>query len=238
MRETVLPECDVMHQSIFSCLTAVELQLFDEHKSCLVFKKGQHIFNEGNYPLGVYCIDDGKVKLERSGDEGKMQIVRMAKAGNIIGYRALFCNEKYNATAVAIEDTNICFIPKDVFNTALQSNNHLAQSFIRLLASDLRKAEDHLTELAQNPVRERMAKALLFLKNTYGLEEDNATINIALTREEIADLVGTATETAIRLLSELKHEGVVAFCGKKIKITNMPVLIKASRCYQSEYAVY
>lgn len=228
-----LPECDVTHQSIFSCLTPIELQLFDEHKSCLVFKKGQHIFHEGNYPLGLYCIDLGKVKLEHSGDEGKMQIVRMAKAGNIIGYRALFCNEKYNASAVAIEQTNVCFIPKDIFNKVLQSNNQLAQNFIRLLATDLKKAEDHLTELAQKPVRERMAKALLFLRETYGFEEDKCTINVALTREEIADLVGTATETAIRLLSELRQDGIVEFVGKKIRITNLPLLIRTAHAYQT-----
>jgi CRP/FNR family transcriptional regulator, polysaccharide utilization system transcription regulator len=236
--DTDYPDCDVAHQSLFACLTPAELQLFDEHKSCLVFKKGQHIFNEGNYPLGVYCIDTGKVKLEHSGDEGKMQIVRMAKAGNIVGYRALFCNEKYNASAVAIEDTNICFVPKDVFNKVLESNNQLAHNFIKLLASDLRKAEDHLTELAQNPVRERMAKALLFLKETYGLEEDEATINVTLTREELADLVGTATETAIRLLSELRHDGIVEFVGKKIRISSLPRLVKAAHAYQPEYHLY
>lgn len=226
------------HQSLFACLLPEELRLFDENKSCLTFKKGQHIFNEGNYPLGVYCIDAGKVKLEHSGEEGKMQIVRMAKAGNVIGYRALFCNEKYNAGAVAIEETNICFIPKDVFTTVLASNNQLAQNFIKLLAGDLRKAEDHLTELAQKPVRERMACALLSLKETYGFETDLATINVSLTREELADLVGTATETAIRLLSELKHEGIIEFVGKKIKILDLQRLTKTAHSYQYEYQLY
>ena len=228
-------ECDVTHQSLFSCLSAEELQLFDAHKSCLFFKKGQHIFNEGNFPLGIYCVDSGKVKLEHSGDEGKMQIVRMAKPGNIIGYRALFCNEKYSASAVALESTNICFIPKDVFNEVLQSNGRLALNFVQLLATGLRKAEDRLTGLAQNPVRERMAKALLFLKETYGLEDDHATINVTLTREELADLVGTATETAIRLLSEFRNDGVVDFAGKKIKIVSLSDLIRTAHYHQSGY---
>jgi len=232
-REVEIPDCDVTHQALFSCLSKTELELFEQNKSCLFFTKGQHIFNEGHYPLGIYCIDAGKVKLEHSGEEGKMQIVRMAKAGNIIGYRALFCNEKYNASAVALEDTNICFVPKDVFTKALLSNSQLSLNFIKLLASDLRKAEDHITELAQKPVRERMARALLFLKETYGLEDDGVTINVILSREELADLVGTATETAIRLLSDLKSTGVVEFAGKKIKIVNYSSLAKAAHYYQS-----
>lgn len=233
--ETETQVCDVTHQSLFSCLSGAELDLFEESKSCLFFHKSQHIFNEGHYPLGIYCIDAGKVKLEHSGDDGKMQIVRMAKAGNIIGYRALFCCEKYNASAVALENTSICFLPKDVFIKVLISNSQLSVNFMKLLASDLRKAEDHITELAQKPVRERMARALLFLKETYGFEDDRATINVVLSREELADLVGTATETAIRLLSELKASGIVEFIGKKIKIINHSLLARAAHQYHPEY---
>ena len=231
-------ECDMTHQSICTFLSSAELQLFDERKSCLFFGKGQRIFSEGGFPLGIYCIDSGKVKLEHKGEEGKMQIVRLAKAGNIIGYRALFCNEQYNASAVALEDVHICFIPKDAFSRVLQENNRLCLHFIRLLAEDLRRAEDYLTELAQKPVRERMAKALLSLRETYGVEEDQATINIALTREELADIVGTATETAIRLLSEFRNEGMVAFVGKKIKMLNLPRMIRTARSYQAELAFF
>lgn len=204
----------------------------------MFFKKGQPVFNEGHYPLGIYCLDSGKVKLERSGEEGKMQIVRMAKPGNLIGYRALFCGEKYNASAIAIEDTNLFFISKDVFFEVMQMNNNLTMTIIKILASDLRKAEEHLTELAQKPVRERMASALLFLKKTYGLENDNATINVLLSREEIADIVGTATETAIRLLSEFKNDGIIEFIGKKIKIANFTKLDKAAHGYQSDFLFY
>lgn len=230
--EKLLPDCDVTHQSLFTCLSNPELQLFEESKSCLFFRKGQAIFAEGHYPLGVYCIDAGKVKLEHNGEEGKKQIVRMAKAGNIIGYRALLCQEKYNASAVAIEDTNVCFIPKDVFSTVLLSNNRLSHNFLQLLASDLRKAETHITELAQKTVKERIARALLFLRETYGLGADKATINVALTREELADFVGTATETAIRLLSDLKSEGIVELAGKKIRILDLAALVKAADCYE------
>jgi CRP/FNR family transcriptional regulator len=140
----------------------------------------------------------------------------------------LFCNEKYNANAVAIEDSVVYFIPKETFINALESNCKLAVNVIQLLAKDLRLAEDHLTERAQKTVRERMANAILFLSETYGFEEDNVTINVALTREEIADLVGTATETTIRLLSELKHEMVIDLVGRKIIILNKAKLYKSA----------
>lgn len=236
--ENDLSDCDVSHKRIFSTLNSEELEQLDQAKVCLFFKKGQSVFNEGSYPLGLYCLDAGKVKLEHSGDEGKMQIVRMKKAGDLLGYRALFCSEKYNASAVAIEDTNLFFIPKDTFFEVLKRNHRLSLDMLKLLAHDLRTAENHLTELAQKPVRERLAKALLFLKETYGLEQDEATINVLLSREEIADFVGTATETAIRLLSEFKQDGIIEFIGKKIRIINLRKLNNMAHYYQPGILVY
>lgn len=231
-------DCDVSHKSIFCNLTSDEIETFDKHKSCLLFKKGQQVFKEGAYPQGVFIIDSGKIKLEHSGDEGKMQIVRMAKAGDLLGYRALFCGEKYNATAVALEEANLCFIPKDIFFRVLDSNRHLSLDVIKILAKDLRNAEDHLTELAQKPVRERLAKALLSLNETYGVDHIQGTINVHLSREEIADLVGTATETAIRLLSDFRHEGIIELIGKKIKISDPDKLQKVAHYYRGEYLVH
>ena len=236
--ENELADCDVSHKRIFSTLNTEELELFDKTKVCLFFRKGQSFFNEGSYPLGLYCLDAGKVKLEHSGDEGKMQIVRMKKGGDLLGYRALFCGEKYNASAVAIEDTNLFFIPKDTVFEVLKINHRLSMDMLRLLAHDLRAAENHLTELAQKPVRERLAKALLYLKETYGLEDDQSTINVQLSREEIADLVGTATETAIRLLSEFRQEGIIELIGKKISIADKSKLIATAHYYQPEMVLY
>ncbi|MCB0700656.1 MAG: Crp/Fnr family transcriptional regulator [Chitinophagaceae bacterium] len=195
------------------------------------FKKGQVIFNEGGHPLGLFCINDGKVKLEHSGIDGKEQIVRMAKGGDVLGYRALLSSERYNATAVALDDTDVCFIPKEPFFDVLKTNPRLSLDIIKMLSTELRKAEDTITDLAQKPVRERMAEALLFLKETYGYEEDGATINVVLSREDIANLVGTATETAIRLLSEFKKDGMVESVGKKLKITDSEKLIKTANIY-------
>ncbi len=195
------------------------------------FKKGQVIFSEGGHPLGLFCINDGKVKIEHSGVDGKEQIVRMAKGGDVLGYRALLSNERYNASAVALDDTDVCFIPKDPFFNVLKTNPGLSLDIIKMLSSELRKAEETITDLAQKPVRERMAEALLFLKETYGFEEDGQTINVILSREDIANLVGTATETAIRLLSEFKKDGIVESVGKKLRIANIEKLIKTANIY-------
>jgi CRP/FNR family transcriptional regulator len=202
--------------------------VFNESKTCVSYKKGQILFHEGGHPLGMFCINQGKIKLSHSGQDGKEQIVRMAKEGDVLGYRALLSNERYNATAVALDDTEVCFIPKDAFFTVLKTNLNLSLEIIKMLALELRWAEQTITGLAQKPVRERMAEALLFLKETYGFEADEATINVTLSREDIANLVGTATETAIRLLSEFKHDKIVEFVGKKIKILDIKKLVRTA----------
>jgi len=220
--------CGARHKSIFCHLEMDELSLFNASKSCMSFKKGQIIFNEGGHPLGIFCVNNGKVKISHSGQDGKEQIVHLAKEGDVLGYRALLSAERYNASAVAIDDTDVCFIPRDAFFKVLKSSHGLSLEIIKLLATELRRAVDTITDLAQKPVRERTAEALLFLKETYGFEADGATINVILSREDIANLVGTATETAIRLLSEFKNDKIVEFVGKKIKILDVAKLIKTS----------
>ncbi|PZF71454.1 Crp/Fnr family transcriptional regulator [Taibaiella soli] len=200
-------------------------------KSGMTFRKGQIIFGEGAHPLGLYCVNNGKIKLSHRGEDGKEQIVRLSKEGDVLGYRALLTNERYNATAVALDDTDICFIPRDTFFNVLKNNPDLSFEIIKMLSTELRKAEDRITDLAQKPVRERMAEGLLFLKETYGFEADGSTINIVLSREDIANLVGTATETAIRLLSEFKNDKIVEFVGKKIRILDNERLIRTAHIY-------
>ncbi|WP_243630318.1 Crp/Fnr family transcriptional regulator [Taibaiella soli] len=223
--------CDSRSKSIFCHLRHTELEELNEMKSGMTFRKGQIIFGEGAHPLGLYCVNNGKIKLSHRGEDGKEQIVRLSKEGDVLGYRALLTNERYNATAVALDDTDICFIPRDTFFNVLKNNPDLSFEIIKMLSTELRKAEDRITDLAQKPVRERMAEGLLFLKETYGFEADGSTINIVLSREDIANLVGTATETAIRLLSEFKNDKIVEFVGKKIRILDNERLIRTAHIY-------
>ncbi|MGB0243292.1 MAG: Crp/Fnr family transcriptional regulator, partial [Bacteroidia bacterium] len=138
----------------------------------------------------------------------------------------LLGEESYNASAIVMEESGVCFIPKELFMGVLQRDGVLSMEMMKLLSSDLKHAEESVTHLAQKPVRERLAEALLFMKETYGYQSDGITIDLRITREEIANLVGTATETAIRLLSEMKNEKVVGLEGKKIQILDATQLVR------------
>ena len=220
--------CKDRFTSIFCKAEQKHLELIDNAKECSVYRKGQIVFHEGAYPFGVYCINDGKIKLSHSGDDGREQIVRLVKAGDIMGYKALLSNERYTATATALEDSSICFIPKDLFLNILQKDASLSFEMMRILSSELRKAELKITHLAQKPVRERLAETLLFIKETYGLEADGHTLSVRLSREEIANLVGTATESAIRLLSEFRKDGMIELEGKKIRLLDLSEIVRTA----------
>ena len=223
--------CQARFKSVFCDLSEEDLNTLNLSKGCNTFKKGQVIFNEGSFAHGIFCMNSGKVKIAQAGDEGKEQIVRFAKDGDILGYQTLLSGDKYSCSATAIDDASICFIPKNTFFNLIAKNANLSMEIMKLLAHDLEKAEHKITDLAQKPVRERMAEALLFLKETYGYENDNATINVILSREEISNMVGTTRETATRLLSEFKDDNIVELVGKKIKILNHQKLVTTANVF-------
>ncbi len=221
-------QCESRLTSVLSKAKPEHLEEINIQKVCNIYKRGQPIFNEGSQPFGVYCISSGKIKLSHLGDDGKEQITRLLKAGDIIGYRALLSGDRYGGSAIALEDTHVCFIPKDLFLSILKNDAGLSFELMKLLSDELHRAELQLTHLAQKPVRERLAETLLFIKDTYGYEEDGVTLNVRFSREELANLVGTATESTIRLLSEFKRDGTVELDGKKIKILKAKELIKTA----------
>ncbi|TXH57542.1 MAG: Crp/Fnr family transcriptional regulator [Bacteroidia bacterium] len=200
----------------------------DDQKICISYKKGEYVFKEGTKPYGIYCVNKGKLKLSKVGADGKEQIIRLAKHGDPLGYKSLLSGEYYNSSAIALEDSGVCFISKDMFMSVLQKDNVLAIELMRRLSTELDQTEDQLTRIAQNSVRARVAEAILFIKEAYGYEPDGITIDAAFSREEIANIVGTATETAIRLLSEFKKENLIAFKGKRVQILDVAKLIKIS----------
>lgn len=220
--------CNTRMHSFFHVLDKEQLQLLTEHKSCATFKKGQYIFNEHGLPNGLFCVNNGKIKLSTIGFDGKEQILRLAKSGDVLGYRALISNQRYHCSAIAIEDSSVCVIDKNFFYQTIENNNRLLFEIARKIGNDLKIAEEHIVSLSQKNVRERTAEALLFLKATYGFAPDGQTINVTLNREEIADYVGTSTESAIRFLSEFNQEKTIEISGKKIKIINLPKLIKTA----------
>lgn len=234
IRKFQAPSCDTCKarlDSVFCKLSEIELADLSIQKHCSYYQKGETIFSEGNLPQGLFCINSGKVKIYQSGSDGKEQIIRLAKDGDILGYRSLVSGEEYSASATVLEDSKVCMIPKKVFYDLLTTNSDITQKVMKLLANELKDAQSKITHLAQKPVLERMAEALLMLKEYYGYEKDQKTLNINITREEIANIVGTATETAIRLLSDLKKQGLIELDGKKIKILRIDELIKLASLY-------
>jgi CRP/FNR family transcriptional regulator len=173
----------------------------------------------------------GKIKIVQSGETGKEQIIRFAKEGDVIGYGSLLSGEKYSCSAVALEDSSVCFISKSFFLNLVSHDTTLAMRMAVLLANDLKDTEQKMTGLSQKTVRERTAEAILFLKEIFGYETDNITLNISISREEFANLIGAARETATRLLSEFKDDGMVELYGKKIRIVNAHKLIKTANIH-------
>ncbi len=213
--------CKYKDQGIFCDLKPENLAAIGENKVMNVFKKGQTVFFQGNPPLGLYCINSGKIKLSKIGPEGKESIIRIAGPGDVLGHRSLFCNEKFTATATVIEDSAVCFIDKKFIYHAIEKDPSISLHLIEKLSRDMGKAEDRAASLAQKSVRERLAELLLMLKSSYGVQEKNRwRLDIKLTREEMASMIGTANETIIRFISEFRELGMIEQEGKIIYIVD------------------
>jgi CRP/FNR family transcriptional regulator len=221
-------QCESRLQSLIGTLDGYQLHHVDSTKGCGSYKKGQVLFLEGHQPTGLFCLHKGKVKVYKTGDEGRDQIVRFARAGDVLGYRSLISGEPYSVSAAALEDSLVCLIPEKTFFDILNADGHFTMRIIQLLSGELKKAEERIVHLAQKPVRERLAEALLILREIYGTENgDSSPINVALSREDLANLVGTATETLVRTLAGLKRENLIATDKKKIRILDLQGLVRA-----------
>ncbi len=217
---------------MFADLDGAELNTISSHKSCVPYKKGQILFYEGTRPLGIFCVNKGKVKVSKMGSNGKEQILFICQPGDFLGYRSLLSEEFYGASATVIEEAAVCFIPKSDFLTVLNSNPGFFKTMMKAVCHELGVMEEKLAQLAQKSVRERLAATILMLKETYGMEGgESEIIDIALSREDLANIVGTATETVIRLLSEFKSDGLIALQGKKIKVLDSDSLLREADFY-------
>lgn len=219
-------ECESRNDGIFCDLGIPELDEISHHKVTNVYKKGQNLFVQGNHPFGIYCISKGNIKLTKVGNDGKETIVRIVHGGDILGHRSLFTDDFYSATATAIEDSEVCFIDKKFILMVIKNNPSVALSIINKLSHDMGAAEKKLTSLHQKNVRERLAELILSLKASHGVKVNNRwKIELKLTREEMATMIGTANETLIRFMSEFKEAGILEQEGKTIFIKNEEELL-------------
>ncbi len=206
--------CSSRNNSLLGSLCSDEIDHVNAHKSCNYFKKQQSLFLEGSFPRGVFCINQGMVKIFQRGDEGKEQIIHIAKSGEMVGFRAMFSEEPYKVAAETLEESNICFIGKDDFLNMMDSNPVLRKGIIKELSKELSDRADFITNMAQKSVRERLAFTMILLMDIYNPEPIN------LSREDLANFVGTATETLIRLLKDFKEEGIIEVHTRKITVLN------------------
>lgn len=217
---------------MFADLSDAHLCNLSDNKNFISHKKGQILYYEGTKPLGVFCVSAGIVKVFKSASNGKEQIIRLAQKGEFLGYSSMLGEEVYSNTATIVEDAKICFVPKETFLKVLQEDNNFHRRLTKALCNDIGVMEEKLTDATQKTIRERLAFTLLKLGDTYGVDGgEGEKIDIVLTREEIAGLVGTATETVIRLLSEFKKDELIEFDGKKIIVLDKKGLARLSDFY-------
>lgn len=223
-------KCSFETEGIFKNLTTEETDVLNFEKDFRHYKRGDILYQEGNRISGFFCINQGIIKVFKTGFDGKEQIIRFAKKGDIIAYRSVLSNEPACTSAKVIEDCQVCFIPTEILISFIKTNSTFALDLIRLACHELGEANSFITDIAQKTVRERLAEVLLFLVNEFGLDNDRY-LKISLTREELANIVGTATESVIRLLSEFKADKLVELNGRKIRILNPGGLQKISNVY-------
>ncbi|WP_457615522.1 Crp/Fnr family transcriptional regulator [Lutibacter sp.] len=223
-------QCITKRFNALKALTNCELERFSEHKTSLLIKKGEKLMTEGNAINGLYCIKDGKCKLTKLNTNGKEQIIKFIKGGDILGHRSILSEEPVGLNVIALEDMHVCFIPKGDILDTIKENAQFSLNLMKNISHQLNEANSSISQMAQKPVKDRLAETLLNLEETFGVDKDNC-IDVVLTREEIANTIGTATESAIRLLSNLKKDGVIDLIGKKIKILNKNMLKNLSEGY-------
>jgi CRP-like cAMP-binding protein len=223
---TSCEDCVSKDDGIFCDLESPEMAEISNYKINNTYKKGQTLFVQGNHPFGIYCISKGNIKLTKTGPDGKETIVRIAYGGDILGHRSLFTDDNYSATATAMEDTEVCFIDKKFILKIIEQNPTVALSIINKHTRDMGAAEKKLSSLHQKNVRERLAELILSLKATHGVKEGGRwKIELKLTREEMATMIGTANETLIRFMTEFKDAGIIEQEGKVIFIKNEEELL-------------
>ena len=216
-------QCIVRQFSSLKALGKDELLKMANCKTSYTIKKGAAIFEEGETLKGVYCIKDGICKLSKLSSNGKDQIVKLVKSGELLGQRSMISEEVANLSAVALENMEVCFIPKAEILSFFNENNQFSMNVMKAICGDLKEADDHVVSMGQKSVKERLAESLIYMYETFGVNEDGS-LHIQLSREELGSMIGTATENCIRLLSEFNKSNIIALDGKKIMIKDLSKL--------------
>lgn len=228
MRKTTISctTCKNRHCFIKQC-SPEWINIIDDNKNQNNYKKGEHIIREGNPVQGIYFIHTGKVKVITTGLNGKHQIVRLANDGHILGHKG-FEGDVYPIGAIAMDDSLICFVENETLDDMFMSNPKFTYTLMMFYSHELRKLEQRIKNIAQMNTREKVAEALLYLIEIFGLDE-HQELNTLLSREDIAAIAGTNAEQIIRQLTIFENEKIIAKKGKKIIILKQEELNKIIR---------
>lgn len=213
----------------WALLNSEEKRVISDNFKIQNFKKNEVIYNEGDTPMQLMYLIKGKVKVYKKGNGDRNQIIRLMRPGQYFGYRAYFANENYVTTGAAIENTQIGFLPMTLVEEHIRCNNDLAFFFIRTLANNLGQSDTRTVNLTQKHIRGRLAESLMVLHDNYGYEPNSTTLNIYLSREDLASLSNMTTSNAIRTLTSFASEQLITVDGRKIKILKEDELRRISK---------
>ncbi len=217
--------CDNRDKSIFCKLEKEALKDVSDHKIMNSYKRGQILFHEGNPAFGVYCISQGKVKLTKNNENGKETLLKISGPGEMIGFQYIMQSGVNDVTATALEETKICFLDRVYLQKVIQDENSCAMELLSHVARDMAYLQERVNGFQNKNVRERVAYLLLDLNKRFGADSsEGRRLNIQLSREDMARMLGIATETLIREISQLKEEGIIEQDGKTIILTDLKEL--------------
>lgn len=219
--------CEKHGESEWCVLHGEELETLDGARVTNVYQPGQVLFYQGNPCLGVYCVESGELALRKTDEAGHSVIVRMAHSGQTLGYRAFFAGDNYTATCEALTESRVCFIDKEAVRKILEGNTQLGLQFLQKVSRDLREAEEGKLAAVSLPVRARFAHLLLTLKDRHGTmgEDGVLTIDLPMSRQDIAALLGARPETVARTIRALEEDDVAAFNGREVRVDDLDALL-------------
>lgn len=196
------------------------LKKFTAGKKIKFFKKKENIYREGDIPRGLFYVSKGKLKVYKIHNYGKELIISLLNEGDFFGYTSLLEEHDYNESVQALEDTEVIFIPKEDFLEQIFNNREVAKKFVQLLTHNVTEKQNQLLNLAYSSVRKRVASALLLLQKRFKKAESKDPFSMSFSREDLANIVGTATESLIRTLSDFKEEKLIEIKEGKIVLIN------------------
>ena len=214
---------------LWNALSPEDKRIVTDNFTILHYKKGQIIYAEQEEPENLWVLLKGKVKMYKSGVGDRVQILRLYRPVQYFGYRAYFARENYVSSCAAFETSILGCLSMKIVEELLRRNNDLAMFFIHELSRNLGGSDTKIVNLTQKHIRGRLAEALLLLADNYGLEDDDATLKIYMSREDLANLSNMTTSNAIRTLTTFMSEKLILVDGRRIKILNEPMLRKISK---------